>query len=48
MCTEYAIDVNKCKSYLHAQFNLGKNGMHNRHNYCWKVYDNLNNCKRVT
>lgn len=48
LCTEYAVDVNKCKSYMNAQFGFGKDGMHQRKNYCWKVFDNLNNCRRVT
>ena len=47
MCNGYAIDVNKCRNYVYSEFTFGKTGMHNRRNYCWKVYDNLTNCRRT-
>lgn len=46
-CANYQMDLNKCHRYLKAEFPFVKTSFNKRHDYCWKIQDNLSNCKRV-
>ena len=46
-CADYYLELKKCHHYLKAEFPLVKQSFIKRKDYCWKIHDNFNNCKRV-
>jgi hypothetical protein len=47
ICSEYVVDIHKCQAFLKGYFPIAKRALQKRKDYCWKMYDNYNNCKRV-
>ena len=46
VCGDYYIDYHKCNAYMKKEFPILKVGMIKRPIYCWKMFDNYQNCKR--
>jgi hypothetical protein len=48
MCADYYVDLQKCRAYMAAKYPWGRMSILKRSDYCWKISDNYENCKKVT
>ena len=45
-CTDYYVDLSKCHAFVEAAFPFARMSLLRRTDYCWKINDNYENCKR--